>query len=71
MTIKIDYPIKLSFNTEEELPDFVYACPVRTKILRKWLEGQSGGALDYHVVDDFVVEVVTKTKDGEKWLVGS
>ena len=65
-----DYPIKLSFETSESLPEPSSFCEVRTDMLHDELR-----KLKYehpnHDIEDFIVEII-ETKNGKEfWYIGS
>lgn len=66
----VDYPDTFSFVTRQELPEFKFDCPVRTKILHKKLR-----ELDIdspcHAWTDYRVEQVVKKYGQEFWYLGS
>ena len=70
MKIKVlSYPLDMEFSTRVVLPKFVYACPVRTKLIRNRLKKLK--KYSCHTAEDFIVEQIEKTPEGEIWHLGS
>lgn len=68
------YPCKLNFEAKIDTEKaFDYGCPERTKILRQQLRANPDAwATVSHAAKDFIVEQITKRKDGsEIWHIGS
>lgn len=71
MRIQINnYPSTFSFHTRKKLPEFEYGCQTRVTILHKKMNKLKPDS-PYHSYEDFTVEVVYKTPDGEIWQLGS
>lgn len=80
-TIKIDgYPAHFEFKIRAKLPKFISSgtigkdydceyCEVRNHLLLKYLKRLKINS-PYHEYEDYVVEVVTETEDGEIWQLG-
>jgi len=66
----LGYPQTFSFKTTKKLPKFKDACPVRGKLLVKEMELQDIDSPS-HSYDEYVVELIETTKDGEIWSLGS
>lgn len=67
------YPATFSFNTRAKLPKFnrnSYSCKVRQKLLLKNLKKFNIDS-PCHAYEDYVVELVHKTSNGEIWRLGS
>lgn len=63
------YPCLVSFHTATDYPPFKYGCPVRTNEARIAIEAH--GHNEPHDTEDFVVEYIIQTPDGEVWEVAS
>lgn len=71
ITIK-DYPCTFSFEIDRGLPKFKLdqdEC-LRTEIVREEMRKQKIDS-PCHSYDDYIVEMVKETKDGEIWYLGS
>lgn len=81
-TIKIDgYPAYFEFKIKTKLPRFVSSgtigkdylceyCDIRNTLLLKYLKKLKINS-PCHGYEDYVVEMVTETEDGEIWQLGS
>lgn len=70
-----EYPDTFEFNIRTKLPKFKNGkgfkyCDIRNELLYKYLKKLNINS-PYHHYGDYVVEVVTKTSDGEIWQLGS
>lgn len=67
------YPDTFSFILKEELPAFnrdLGPCETRDRILHEQMRTLKVNS-PYHAYEDYTVEVVTKTAEGEIWRLGS
>ena len=77
MKIKVDtYPETFTFETRAKFPKFVNSgknfayCKNRNAVLLRALKRLNIDS-PCHAYEDYVVESVRKTKDGEVWQLGS
>jgi len=64
------YPVRFHFDTNVALPPFSYGCRVRQIVLVDAMQRLMIKSPN-HSYDDYVVEDVKTTKDGERWGLGS
>jgi hypothetical protein len=65
----VKYPKTFSFETDKKLPRFKYGCDTRTSIVQDELSKIRYKAP--HAPEDFIVESIDETPDGEIWEFGS
>jgi hypothetical protein len=66
----IAYPTSFEFETKATFPKFDYGCDVRCKELVKAMSELDVNSSS-HQYEDYIVEQVEVTKDGERWHLGS
>ena len=66
----LQYPQTFEFETGVEFPPFEYGCKKRCQVLLKELKRQKIHS-PMHAYEDYVVEIVKKSKFGENWELGS
>ncbi len=64
------YPKSFSIKTDQKFVPFSVQCDFRNELLHLEMERQQI-ASPYHDYTDYIVESVTKTKNGETWEIGS
>jgi hypothetical protein len=72
ITVK-DYPSTFSFTIDDDLPEFDEEeeyCEVRTEILHEMMHCMQIPS-PCHLYEDYVVQVVEITEEGETWYLGS
>lgn len=64
------YPRTVSFETDLELPEFVYPCEIRDSLVKELFKTVPY-SVQHAAPDDFVVEEVDRIKNKEYWYLGS